>query len=138
MRVPTGWLHAELNGNRLVHRRIKMDMERFWEKFQESTVPKVVDYTMDIQDGDPQLENAPFFDALRMNVELGEPNYRLCIQQHTISATEALHEDLYFHWLILFTLLGNRYNVGPLSYPGRILPQIAPPVTGNRATPRSR
>lgn len=130
VRVPTGWLRAELNGKRLVDRRIKTDMERFWEKFQESTVPKIVDYTMDIQDGNPQQENAPFFDALRMNVELSEPNYRIGVQQHTISATEALHEDLYFHGLTLFTLLGNRYNVGPLSYPGRILPQIDPPNHG--------
>ena len=130
VRVSTGWLHAEMGGETLVDRRIKTDMERFWEKFQGSTVPKIVDYTMDIQDGDPDPDNAPFFDELRMNVELSEPNYRLGIQRHTISATEALHEDLYFHGLTLFTLLGNRYNVGPLNYPGRILPEIQPPNHG--------
>ena len=130
VRVPTGWLRAEMGGETLIDRRIKTDMERFWEKFQGATVPKIVDYTMNIQNGDPKPENAPFFDELRMNVELSEPNYRLGIQRHTISATEALHEDLYFHGLTLFTLLGNRYNVGPLNYPGRILPQIDPPNHG--------
>jgi hypothetical protein len=130
VRVPTGWLRAEVGGETIVDRRIKTDLERFWEKFQGSTVPKIVDYTMDIQDGDPHPENAPFFDELRMEVELSEPDYRLGIQRHSVSATEALHEDLYFHGLTLFTLLGNRYNVGPLDYPGRILPQIQPPTHG--------
>lgn len=65
-----------------------------------------------------------------MHIQLSEPNYRLGIQEHTVSATEALHEDLYFHGLTLFTLLGNRYNVDPLAYPGRILPRIQPPSPG--------
>lgn len=131
VRVPTGWLRAELGGETLVDRRIRTDLERFWDRFQGETVPEIVDYTMDLQDGDPRPENAPFFDELRMNVRLNEPNYRLGIQEHTISATEALHEDLYFHGLALFTLLGNRYNVDPLDYPGRILPKIQPPAPGS-------
>jgi hypothetical protein len=130
VRVGTGWLHAELGGETLVDRRIKTDLERFWDHFQQETVPKIVDYAMSVQDGDPRPDLAPFFDELRMHVQLSEPNYRLGIQEHTISATEALHEDLYFHMLALFTLMGNRYNVGPLDYPGRILPYIAPPVHG--------
>jgi len=131
VRVPTGWLRAEFGGETLVDRRIRTDLEQFWGRFQEETIPRVVDYTMDLQDGDPRPKNAPFFDALRMHVQLSEPNYRLGIQQHTVSATEALHEDLYFHGLALFTLLGNRYNVDPLDYAGRILPRIRPPVPGS-------
>jgi hypothetical protein len=135
VRVTTGHLRAVLGsspGTRdtLVDRRIRTDLERFWDYFQAETVPQIIDYAMTIQDGDPRPENAPFFDALRMRVRLSEPNYRLGVQEHVVSATEALHEDLYFHTLALFTLMGNRYNVGPLDYPGRILPEIAPPADG--------
>jgi hypothetical protein len=131
VRVPTGGLRVTMDGDTLVDRRIRTDLERFWTRFQAETVPKIAAYAMDVQDGRPRPENAPFFDELRMHVRLSEPNYRLGLQEHTISATEALHEDLYFHGLTLFTLLGNRYNVGPLDYPGRILPRIRPPAPGS-------
>ena len=131
VRVPTGGLRVTMNGDTLVDRRIRTDLERFWARFQEQTVPEIAAYAMDVQDGRPRPENAPFFDELRMEVRLSEPDYRLGLQEHTISATEALHEDLYFHGLTLFTLLGNRYNVGPLDYPGRLLPRIRPPAPGS-------
>jgi hypothetical protein len=130
VRVTTGWLYAELDGRTVADQRIKTDLETFWDHFQDQTIGQIIAYVMDIQDGDPDPDLAPFFDELDVNVQLSEPNYRLGIQEHTISATEALHEDIYFHMLTLFDLIGNRYNVSSLDYPGRILPHIQPPVDG--------
>jgi len=128
VRIPTGGLRVEMGGDTLVDRRIKTDLERFRDRFQAEIIPAVAAYAMDLQDGAPRPENAPFFDLFRTDIQLSEPDYRLGIQEHTISGTETVHEDLYFQMHALFTLLGNRYNVGALNYPGRILPFVRPPA----------
>lgn len=48
VRVPTGWLRADLGGKTLVDRRIRTDLERFWDRYQEETVPEIAAYAMDV------------------------------------------------------------------------------------------
>lgn len=130
VRVTTGWMEADINGKKVVDRRIKTDIERFWDHFQQQTYQKILEYVMDIQDGLPEQDLAPYFDELRVNVTLSEPNEQLGILKEHIAPMEALHEDIYFETLLLFRLIGNRYGAGALSYPGRILPYMQPPVDG--------
>ncbi|MDZ7771180.1 MAG: M14 family zinc carboxypeptidase [Balneolaceae bacterium] len=130
VRVTTGWVEADIDGRKLLNRRIRTDIEAFWDHLQGSTYPKIVDYVMDIQEGRPDEDLAPFFDAFRLDVTLSEPDYQIGFLREQISSTEALHEDLYFETLLLFDLIGNRYGVGGLDYPGRILPFIHPPEHG--------
>lgn len=130
VRVTTGWVEAHIDGQKLLDRRIRTDIEAFWDYLQGSTYPKIIEYVMDIQDGRPDEDLAPYFDEFRLDVTLSEPDYQIGFLREQISSTEALHEDLYFETLLLFDLIGNRYGVGGLGYPGRILPFIHPPEHG--------
>ena len=130
VRVTTGWVTVEANGFTILNERIKTDPEAFWEILQTDTYRRIVDYVMDVQEGRPSSSNAPYFDELRVELTLSEPNYRIGIDEEVISSTEALHEDIYFETLTLFNLIGGRYQAGPMDYAGRVLPLMKPPVDG--------
>jgi len=130
VRVTTGWVSVEIKGEKFLDKRIKTDPERFWDHLQTETFRKMIDYVMDIQDGKPLADNAPYFDKFLIDLTLSEPNYRLGIDEEVISSTEALHEDILFHTLAFFNRIGGRYDAGSLRYPGRILPFIQPPEDG--------
>ena len=134
LRVTTGWVSVEINGQTLLDKRIKTDPETFWDHLQTTTFRKIVDYVMDVQEGRPSSENAPYFDEFRVVLTLSEPNYRLGIDEEVISSTEALHEDILFHTLALFNRIGGRYSAGSMSSPGRILPYLQPPRNGRPGT----
>lgn len=130
VRVTTGWVHVEVDGDTVLDERIVTDPEAFWDRFQTETYGRIIEYVMEIQDGRPSPANAPFFDELRVNLTMSEPNYRIGIDEEVISSLEALHEDIYFETLTLFDLIGGRYGVGNLSYAGRVLPFINPDGAG--------
>ncbi|MFC1554825.1 M14 family metallopeptidase [candidate division KSB1 bacterium] len=130
IRVTTGWVNAEINGNVIADERIKTDPEKFWDHLQNTTYGKIIEYVMDLQEGRPSSNNAPYFDEFKIDLTLSEPNYRIGIDEEVISSPEALHEDIYFETLTLFNLIGSRYGGGSMNYPGRILPYIHPPVDG--------
>ena len=130
VRVTTGWLTVEVDGQTVLDRRIETDPETFWDVLQTDTYRRIVDYVMDVQQGRPSSANAPYYDEFRIDLRMSEPNYRIGIDEEVISSLEALHEDLYFETLTLFNLIGGRYGAGPMSYGGRILPYIDPTGTG--------
>jgi hypothetical protein len=130
IRVTTGWLTASVGDDTLVDERIVTDPERFWDRLQTDVYGRMIEYVMDIQDGSPSGGNAPYFDEFRVDLRLSEPDHRIGIQEEVISSLEAMHEDIYFETLTLFDLIGDRYGVGGLSYPGRILPYIDPTGAG--------
>ncbi|HSL69009.1 MAG TPA: M14 family metallopeptidase, partial [Longimicrobiales bacterium] len=130
VRVTTGWVTVIANGDTVLDRRIRTDPEAFWDHFQQKTYARIIEYVMNVQDGRPAPANAPYFDELRVDLTLSEPNYRIGIDEEVVSSAEALHEDIYFETLTLFSLLGNRYDVGSLDFIGRVLPHITPPVHG--------
>lgn len=134
VRVTTGWVFARIDGQILVDQRIKTDPEKFWDFFQKNTYQKLLNYVMDIQEGNPLAENAPYFDEFRIDLFLSEPNYRLVVDEEVISSTEALHEDILFHTLALFNRIGGRYDAGNLRYPGRILPHVHSSENGGPGT----
>ncbi|MFC1500234.1 M14 family metallopeptidase [Candidatus Zixiibacteriota bacterium] len=124
VRVTTGWVLVEADGQVVLDERIPTDPEVFWDHLQTTVFGKIIDYVMDLQDGRPSAANAPYFDELRIDLTLSEPDYRLDVDEEVISSLEALHEDILFETLTLFNLIGNRYGVGALSYPGRVLPWV--------------
>ena len=130
VRVTTGWVTVEVDGQSLLDRRIKTDPETFWDILQTDTYRRIVDYVMDIQQGRPSSANAPYYDEFRVDLRMSEPNYRIGVDEEVISSLEALHEDLYFETLTLFNLIGGRYGAGPMNYGGRILPYIDPNGAG--------
>ncbi len=122
LRVTTGWVTADVDGRTVLDERIPTDLDGVWDHLQQVTYRQLVDYVMDLQEGRPAARNAPYFDRLDIEVALSEPDDRLGIDEEVISSLEALHEDIFFETLTLFSLLGSRYGVGGLNYPGRILP----------------
>jgi hypothetical protein len=135
VRVTTGWITAVSGADTLVDRRVATDPERFWDRLQTESFSEIIAYVMDIQDGDPSGDNAPFFDEFRVDLRMSEPNYRIGVDEEIISSLEALHEDIFFQTHTLFTLLGGRYQAS-LSYPGRVLPFVDP--TGDGEPGRAR
>jgi hypothetical protein len=130
LRVTTGWVTVMADGRALLDERVRTDPETFWDFLQTETFARIVDYTMDVQDGRPSAGNAPFFDEFRVELTLSEPNHRIGIDEEVISSVEALHEDIYFETLTLFDLLAGRYGLNNLNHAGRVLPYIKPPVNG--------
>jgi len=155
VRVSTGWLRAELLPRAvpppsgaalppsdtapgspeaaprlLADRRIATDLDHFWDFWQGEVQPALRDYVMDLHEGRITPGTAPFFDELRIEARLSEPNHRIGVDEEVISSLESLHNDLYFTSLALFSHLGEHYGVGGLNYPGRILPFIDPTGAG--------
>ncbi len=135
VRVTTGWITASSGEETLLDRRIVTDPERFWDRLQTETYGEMISYIMDIQDGNPAGDNAPFFDEFRVDLRLSEPDYRIGVDEEIISSLEALHEDLYFETNTLFSLLAGRYQTS-LSNPGRVLPFVDPSGAGQPGVAR--
>ena len=130
IRVTTGWVRVVDGGRTVLDQRIETDPETFWDFLQQKTYPKVADYFMDVQDGRPSQSYAPYFDHLDVSLSASEPSYRIGLDEEQISSMEAIHEDIYFETLTLFDLLGGRWGIGNVNYPGRILPHIGLPEDG--------
>jgi hypothetical protein len=129
VRVTTGWITASSGEETLLDQRIVTDPERFWDRLQTETYGEIIEYIMNVQDGNPASDNAPFFDEFRVDLRLSEPDYRIGVDEEIISSLEALHEDLYFETHTLFSLIGGRYQTS-LSNPGRVLPFVDPSGAG--------
>lgn len=127
VRVTTGWLMVTVDGKRVVDERIVTDPERFWDLYQTKILARLFTYVMDLYEGQPKAEHAPYFGELRIELAMSEPDYPLGIDQEQISSLEALHEDLYFGTLAFFDLIGLKFVGERLTYPGRIIPIILPP-----------
>ncbi len=126
VRVTTGWIAADVDGKRIVDERIRTDPERFWELYQTRLLPRLFEYVMDLYEGKPKSEHAPYFGELKVELRMSEPDYPLGIDQEQISSLEALHEDIYFGTLAFFDLIGLKFVGERLLYPGRIIPIIFP------------
>jgi len=138
VRISTGQLVVEADGEERLTRRIRTDLERFWTAWQTQVLPLVRDYIMDLHRGEVSPGNAPFFDELRIDVRLSEPNHRIGIDEEVVSSLESVHNDLYFHTLAFLGHLGQHYGVGALNYAGRILPHIDPDGVGEGGSARVR
>ncbi len=129
-RVTTGWIEATIGGVKVADERVVTDYERFWDIFQSQILGRLYDHVMAVHKGKPKPEDAPFFGEMRVDLTLSEPDYRIGIDEEQISATEMLHEEIYFNTIHFFDVLG-RYARGPsLNYIGRIIPTIRSKADG--------
>ena len=138
VRVTTGWITATVGGQQVLDRRITTDMEAFWDHFQSSTLARLYEYVMAINEGKPRARDAPHFGELRVEVSLSEPDYAVGVDQERISSVEALHEEIYFGTLHFFDVLGRMARGEALAYPGRVIPVVRPLSDGRPGTARIR
>ncbi|HEY8292206.1 MAG TPA: GNAT family N-acetyltransferase, partial [Thermomicrobiales bacterium] len=66
----------------------------------------------------------PFFDELRVEVWVSEPEYALGVREERESPAEGLAEDIYFNTLDFFHALGVRATGEPWDEPGQIVPLV--------------
>lgn len=138
VRVTTGWITARSSDQVLTDRRIVTDLERFWDHFQSKTLATMYDYVMELEEGKPRAERAPFFGELTVDVSLSEPDYMLGVDKEQIASLNSLHEDIYFGTLHFFDVLGRYANGRPLNYPGRVIPIMRPKGDGGPGVAKIR
>lgn len=127
----TGWICVSINDNEVINRRIRTDLERIWDIYQDEVLPKCIEHAENKCDGKLSVQAQPFFKELKLEISLSEPDYDLEIRDDRISALDALHEDIYFAALDLFKTLGERQTGQGFAEPGLILPLIEK-VNGSR------
>ena len=128
--VTTGWLTATVDGKPVVDERIVTDIEKFWDHYQQETLPRVWNHVMDLYEGKPRAKYAPYFGELRVDLSMSEPNYRIGIDEEIISTLDAVHEDIYFSTIAFFDAMGQFMSEEKLWHPGRILPYMRPSAVG--------
>ena len=130
VRVTTGWITARVGNDTIVDRRIVTDVERFWDHYQAKTLPAVYDYVMKNSKGKPRKSDAPHFGKLVVELTLSEPDYLLDLDRELIASMEAMHEEIYFHTLHYFDVLGRFTRGEALDYIGRVIPIMRPKGDG--------
>ena len=130
VRVTTGWIRATSGARVVADERIETDPERFWDHFEAKTLPAIYDYVMALSNGKPRAQDAPLFGELVVDLAMSEPSYRLELDNEQIASLESVQEEIYFHTLHFFDVIG-RYTRGPaLDYIGRVIPIVHPRSDG--------
>lgn len=72
----------------------------------------------------PWPEQEPYFETLRVQIDVPFTDHPLDWGEEVISLAESLHEDVYFSLLELFTLRSGRKLGSRQLQPGQIIPQV--------------
>ena len=120
----TGYVKVLVNGKTVLEEKIKTDLEQIWDTYQKEVLPDCRRYVEE-KFGDNITDDAqPFFNELRLEVSVSEPEIRLESREDLISPLDALHEDMYFVGADYFKNLGIEKSGALLDAPGLILPVI--------------
>lgn len=130
VQVDTGWVQLISGGQTILDERVKTDLEMFWEHYQTVTLPRVFDFIMSQNDGQPKVEYQPLFDTLRLKIHLSEPDYNLGLDHERISSLEALQEDTFYSTQNFFYMFGTLDSSALFDYMGRVIPIVYPSTDG--------
>ena len=97
------------------------DLGLFWDLWQLDALPQVQQF---VTDAHAAGGKQPFFDELRVEVWVSEPEYALGVREERESPAEGLAEDIYFNTLDFFHALGERVAGTPWDEPGQIVPLV--------------
>ena len=120
----TGYIHVDINGRRVLEKRIITDVEKVWSIFQKEVLPDCRAYVEEKTGGNVTESAQPFFSKLQIDLALSEPDYRLDSREDLFSTLDGLHEDLYFAGADYFKNYGLEKTGEMLDAPGLILPNI--------------
>lgn len=104
--VSTGAVIAQQGGVVICDEALPTDLDRFWDHYQGSVLPRVLAQIAADTGGTPTADAQPFFSALDIEVWCSEANESLGLRQELLSSAEALHEDLYFGTLDAIAAIG--------------------------------
>lgn len=130
VQVDTGWVQLISGGQTILDERVETDLEMFWKHYQTVTLPRVFDFIMSQNDGQPKVEYQPLFDTLRLKIHLSEPDYNLGLDHERISSLEALQEDTFYSTQNFFYMLGTLDSSALFDYMGRVIPIVYPSTDG--------
>ncbi|MDQ2784006.1 MAG: M14 family metallopeptidase [Chloroflexota bacterium] len=118
--VATGGLSIRVAGG-AYYDAVPTDLDRFWDVWQDEALPQIREFvTTNHAAGGKQ----PFFDELRVEVWVSEPEYALGVREERESPAEGLAEDIYFNTLDYFHELGVQTTGKPWDEPGQIVPLV--------------
>jgi hypothetical protein len=124
VQVSTGWVRMESGTGVVLDRRIKTDIEEFWDHYQNQTLVKVFKHIMAQSHGELRPEFAPPFDTLKIDFHLSEPDYDLGIDKERISSLEALQEDTFYTTENFVNTMSELEAGRAVNYAGRIIPIV--------------
>ncbi|MGI8689208.1 MAG: M14 family zinc carboxypeptidase, partial [Thermomicrobiales bacterium] len=119
--VAMGGLSIRLAGGVIYYDAIPTDLDRFWDAWQDEALPRIREF---VTADDAAGRKQPFFDELRVEVWVSEPEYALGVREEIESPAEGLAEDIYFNTLDFFHELGIRTTGEPWDEPGQIVPLV--------------
>ncbi len=122
--VATGHITVQQGGATILARSLPTDLDRFWDAWQGETLPQLRDFILTDNDGQPSAADQPFFDQLRAEVWVSEPEYALGVREERESPAEGLAEDIYFNTLDFFHALGEQIEGKPWEEPGQVVPLV--------------
>lgn len=140
----TGWLKVEVGKDTALDVSLRTDLERFWEFYQEEVLRPVHAHVLRKTGFDPVFAKQPYFKRLLVELWASEPDYRLGVDEESVSSLESIHDEIYFDTLDLLrgiTRFGESETPVPedtsrSSAPGNVLPVIHRSTEGGRARVR--
>ncbi len=103
---------------------VPTDLDCFWDAWQQQILPHLREFVLAQNEGHPTAASQPFFDELRVEVWVSEPEYALGVREERESPAEGLAEDIYFNTLDYFHELGVQTTGEPWDEPGQIVPLV--------------
>lgn len=120
----TGYLKVYVNGNERCSERIRTDVEKVWDIYQEQVLSDCRAFIEEKCGKAPTCSVQPFFSRLQLDVHVSEPDYRLPSREDLFSTLDGLHEDMYFASADYFKNYGMEKAGEMFDAPGLILPVI--------------
>lgn len=131
----TGWVRMKMGEEEIVNQRVETWMERIWEIYQNEILSLIAEESGRILSSKKPFLKESLFEQLRFDIYFDYPMELLGIDQERISPLEAMHEDLHFVTLDLFSQWLKKKGLKHLS-PGRVLPVIHPDFRGKNGRMR--
>ena len=140
----TGWLKVEAGTETALDVSLRTDLERFWDFYQEEVLRPLHAHVLRKTGHDPLFAKQPYFKRLLVELWASEPDYRLGVDEESVSSLESIHDEIYFDTLDLLrgvTRLGDSETPVPedtsrSSAPGNVLPVIHRSTEGGKARVR--
>lgn len=122
--VATGGINVMHGDNVIADVALPTDLDQFWEAWQSAIFRRLHDLVHASNDAGRASAHQPFFDELRVEVWVSEPERALNVREERESPAEGLAEDIYFNTLDYFHELGVRTTGEPWDEPGQIVPLV--------------
>jgi hypothetical protein len=139
VKLTTGWLKIACEGKLMVDESLKVDLEKFWDFYQDEVLAPVYSYIMKKTENEPSFSKQPYFKKLLVEMWFSEPDYKLGLNEEIVSSLESIHDEIYFDTLDFLRGITEIKGVededlpedtSRYSAPGNVLPLVHPSLEG--------